>query len=540
MSWITEKVPRLINLTIVFMAFQIPVAHALEEWVQVASGGLGFPDHTRVDAMVLLGRHVYIATRSVDSDIPRVFRASTRDDHVWDDVTPPWTDPGVPVTDMTVVGNALFASRGERVGFAELWRYTLSDGWTDVTPTFPDDVSRLPIKALATVRQSGSDNDALCMARTRAGNRSVAPGMDVWCLVEAFRGPFWIRQVNIEEPIGSGSIGTAELHGIGGALYMGFGGFVRVDRPCQVWKLQSVGSGLPIGVIPLSRIDGRNCFETGQGFVGAIWGFRGRAYVGLAGGAGDLFRIRRSGFEDITPFPIRNITSFAVSAGRLYAGLLHDPTSGPVDLGAGVIVTDNGEDWEESNEPGFGISGNRSTGALAGSCAYLYAGTGNSSGFQVFRRTARLDDILPCILTDIRGANVELGQLRYCVISGECPILFDPFSERLESIRDSLEGPIHPEDDLQLVLEGQSMLKEAFAQFAEGKTKIIQSQQEASRKVARQLARQGLKHMRRSTQIARRTWLHLRNSLADEIKDNADANAGVGNRSPRGIRIDVL
>jgi hypothetical protein len=469
--------------------------------------------------MSIYGQHIYIATNSTISLAhPKVFRASLRDDTAWEDVTPPWTTD-YPVTDMLALGDALFVSRGLDGHAGELWHFTTTDNWSDVTPAFDGDT--LPIKALGSVRQSRSDHNALCLARTQTGNASTNPSADVWCKVAAFRGPFWIRQLVIEEEIGSGKIGSARLHGIGGTLYLGFGGSVRTDRTCQVWKLLSVGSGLPIGTVPLIRVDGAECFGTGQGFVGAITSFGGRVYVGLAGGGAEILRTIGGGFEEVTPFPIRNITSFAVSTDQLYTGFLHQPTIVPsILLGAGVIVTENGEEWAESNIPGFNVVGNRSTTAMAGKCSYLYAGVGNSSGFQVFRRDHRLETILTCLSGDIRDAIVELGVLRECVITLFCPVVFDPFADRLESIRVALESPKHPEDDQQLILEGRTMIEQAFEEFNEGKTKILLSQKEPFRKVSRSLALEGLDHMLSSVQIANDTLIHLKTSLANNSSAN--------------------
>jgi len=506
-----------IPLFIFFLLFSFCIVtqqvQAVEDWVQVASGGLGYPDHTRVDAMSIYGQHIYIATNSGTSlERPKVFRAALRNDNIWEDVTPPWVDDD-PVTDMLALGEDLFISRGLDGRAGELWRFNPADNWRDVTPAFSGNT--LPIKALGSVRQRGGDSDALCLARTREGNASATPRIEVWCKVAAFRGPFWIRQLVIEEEVGSGRIGSARLHGIGGTLYLGFGGSVRTDRPCQVWKLMSVGSGLPIGTVPLIRVDGGECFGTGQGFVGSITSFGGRAYVGLAGGDAEILRAIRGGFEEVTPFPIRNITSFAVSRDQLYTGFLHHPTVIPtLEVGAGVIVTENGEEWEESNAPGFSVVGNRSTTAMAGKCSYLYAGVGNSSGFQVFRRNHRLETILICLSGDIREAFEEFAVLHQCVISLLCPVVFDPFSARLESIRVALESPKHPEDDQQLIFEGRTMIEQAFEEFDEGKTKILQSEKEPSPKLSRSLALEGLDHLLTSVQIANDAIIHIKTALA--------------------------
>ena len=493
--------------------------HAVEDWVQVASDGLGYPDSTRVSAMSTYRSHIYIAATTPAGSPPKVFRAALSEDDVWEDITPLWSG-GDQVTDMLVLDRTLFVSRGKDGASGELWRFTAADNWSNVTPFFGGEA--LPIMALGSVRQSSRDNNALCLARTRTGGASVAPAVEVWCQVAAWRGPFWIRQLLIEEEVGSGDIGSAELHGLGGTLYLGFGGATRTDRPCQVWKLLSVGSGLPIGRVPLVRVDGADCFGTDQAFVGAIIAFGGRAYVGLAGGDAAILKAVRGGFEDVTPFQIRNITSFAVSTDRLYTGLLHHPPSIPTVLvGAGVLVTENGSDWEESNELGFGLDGNRATTALAGQCSYLYAGVGNDGGFQVYRRTPRLGTAWFCISEDVRDAFAELGGLRECVISRHCPIDFDPLAAHLESIRDLLESPKHPEDDKDLILEVRLMMDQSFSDFEDGRLAILLSQKEPNPQVSHGLALDGLDHMLSSVQIANDTLVHLKTSLAR----NGGANA---------------
>jgi hypothetical protein len=309
------------------------------------------------------------------------------------------------------------------------------------------------------------------------------------------------------EPAGSGLIGvtSTHLHGFGGTLYLGFGGFSRMDRPCQVWKLPlvRVSSDDPI------RVDGENCFGTGHGFMGAITDFNRRVYFGTAGGESAIFRTLGSGIEDVTPFPIRNITSFALvrkefSGTRLYMGMGHFPHVG----NAGVFFTETGGDWEESY---FSPFENLVTSDLASHCAYLYAGTLNNGGFEVLRRTALLVDLTPCIGIDVHEAVRELGRLSVCVLTEKCPIDLDPFAAHLASIRDALESPRHPLDDLRLVDDGRAMMKEAFAEFQVAE-ELLLSQKEPSLP----LALQGMEHLRTSARFATDTWVHLKTPLAED------------------------
>jgi len=58
------------------------------------------------------------------------------------------------------------------------------------------------------------------------------------------------------------------------------------------------------------------------------------------------------------------------------------------------------------------------------------------------------------------------------------------------------------------------MIEQAFEEFDEGKTKILQSEKEPSPKLSRSLALEGLDHLLTSVQIANDAIIHIKTALA--------------------------
>jgi hypothetical protein len=488
-------------LWVLLLLLQAASARAQDVWIQVASGGIDDAALTRATAMAIHGPHVYVAGRIAD-DNPRIFRAPLRDDDDWEDVTPDWTISSGAVTDMLVFGGELFVS----VDAGQLWWLNVLGDWRQER-NVESIVGGSPIYSLASVARADTGRPMLCFAYA---NLSVRCRFDEFDGREAWRAVFSIDARNAR---------SATLYGDRTVLYLGFGGATRLDRECEVRTADrslTLAAAAPTRP-PLTMLTSlwstltTDCFGTHQGFLRAMTTYRGRVHFGVAGGAGGIFRTRGSGFERVVEFGdcigsgddevcfvVANVTALAVAAERLYAGTRDVP--GEVSTqNARVWAIEDERTWRPSNESGFGILENEVTQSLASKDAALYAGTVNSLGFEVWRRTPTLAEILRPVIRAILQMRIAMIGLRTTCSRSSffgCVPAVRPISTRHAAIELAFETAQHPDDDPQLARAALKTITQSAALLQEAEQLAALVDQQPPVKKRRQLAKEVAKLVR--------------------------------------------
>ncbi len=537
-----KTLPSLCAVLIV-LVFSVSAAHTLETWENVLERGFDDPRMNEAQAMTILGSHIYVASipRSFSSlEHARILRATLRDDDVWHDFTPRLREFPLdyPVTDMIAFNDGLFVSVSD-----QLWRWGRNypermASWTRVDLPAPP----VTILALGTVTRADTRRGMLCLLRGRSDVQTLcffedldpgSSGTDQW---HGFRFPDTARP---------DTVGSAILKGQGELLWAGLGGTTRGSGPCVVGKYSNfrVTGGEPeVGSMDLLSED---CFGTGVDFI-KMEVFRDTPYFGIAGGgpgASD-FRILRLARgtatpRDVTPWALfcpglggapcevgvpSALASMAVSGGSLYVGI-RQPQLIPRD--ALVIVTRDGDDWTQSNEPGFGRDNNASVSAMTGRGCALYAGTtkvfNHENGFEVWRRGLFPD--LHCIGDIAENVRRESQGVQRCIsarvgpsIPPEYEVLclpdffrFAAFIEDIDLAFSRAFGKNPPEQIL--IDDVRKMLSPAFLELEKAKELVAQVDLAKSPGAARQIGKQAMLHVKEAAHIVDTTVASFKTAL---------------------------
>lgn len=535
---------------LIVLVLSVSVAHALDMWENVLEMGLDDPRMNEAKAMAIHGSHIYVASipdPPSPSDHARILRAPLGDDHMWSDFTRPggFLPLGHSITDMISFNGRLFVSVSNLV-------WSLNDpgdisSWTRVR--LPDPLT--PILALGTVMRADTHRGMLCLLRGTTEVRTLCFFEDLGRWHE-FSFPGTARP---------GTVGFASLEGQGQVMWAGLGGTTRTSGPCVVAKYANfrVRGGVP----EVDSIDllSRDCFGTGVAFV-EIEVFRDTPYFGIAGGgpATSDFRIFRldggaAAPRDVTPWELfcpalggapcelaggvpAAVGSMAVSGGGLYLGI-RQPAYIPRD--ALVIVTGDGDNWTESNEPGFGRDRNANVTAMTGRGCALYAGTDKThnpvspelDGFEVWRRGLPLS-ALHCIGDIERDVGQESQGLQRCLLARVRPsipaqfevICLPDFLQLAASIEDIdfafATAFVQDPQEQMLKDESRKMLSPAFLELEKAKELVAQEDLAKSPKVARQLGQQAIIHVREAVHIAHTTVVGFKTALQHAGGKGAD------------------
>jgi hypothetical protein len=362
-----------------------------DEWVRVATGGLGSSEERQPDAMEIFGNYVYLATHTnlgPGGQQPKIYRATLADDRLWHEFSPPWGTINTEVTDMLAFDDKLFVSNYA----GQIWRLGGDGVWRNVTPDWPG--SRIVHSMAPMLLTTGGDR--IC---------AVRGGIEIWCGPPSSEGAGWER-ISLPPRFGSDpSIGSAILRRFGRNLYLGVGGGSAGSRMCELWKLDTP-SIFTTSVVwrPVTT----DCFGFGYGltWITAMAEFGSKLYIGTGGHGANAVLYRSNGRDlaDVTPRDLYDFTnpfsphplrygSIATNGENLFVGTR--TTSGAL-RGADVIRMADEDGWAFSNEPGFGVSGNDAVTAMAGRDGYLYAGVLNlSNGLEVWRLARRPPVVVP-------------------------------------------------------------------------------------------------------------------------------------------------
>lgn len=373
---------------------------AAAAWVRVADAGLGDPDRGQVDAIAVFGDHVYVASHD-GAGAPSVLRAAIATDTLWEVVTPPWDTGAGEVVGLQVVGDALYVGTSG----GQIWRHGRRGVWTAQLRPWPDGT---PVIALG--GWDPGDGPRLCVMVEEA---------TIWCRAAAGWDPLPFLPI---PPAERETVRSGQLAGFLDELYVGLGGGSAGDRACEAWRF---------GVRDGWRAVTRDCFGRPELTWIALGVFERRVYFGTSGHVRPVvMRWDGHALEDVTPSALYecaalfgrcpvHYNAFAVSAGRLHLGT----RTGGLGSEADLLSTPDGEAWAFDSLPGFGNPANGAITALGSRDAYLYAGTFNTTtGFEVWRRTPPLADLIPPMLADLWELQRFHGRLIGCLLRGiPCP-----------------------------------------------------------------------------------------------------------------------
>ncbi|MBI2838128.1 MAG: hypothetical protein HYX75_07430 [Acidobacteria bacterium] len=445
-----------------------------DEWVQVASGGLGDPSRRQAHPLEIVAGAVYVATHDPALN-EYVYRAEMLADTIWTDVTPPWGGTHGEVTDMLSWNDDLWLSTSA----GELWRRDRTGRWRDVSPTW--------------ARGGNIFGLAVWLPPGEAATRLVAAGqgVEVW----SRRGDGRWDEIVVADDLHASGFVSGALGSLGRHLYLGVGGGSAGSAACQVWRFTSRGWD------PVTR-DG---FGRPQlTWVNEMAVFGDWLYVGTAGHGEDtagVFRMREGAAEDVTPCdlyggcagafsraPVR-YGSLAATTSKLFVGTRTPSLPGEA-IGADVLARAPDGSWALSNTPGFGVTGNDATTGLAAAGASLYAGTINIlTGLEVWRRNAPLLEVLPTIRVDRDLLlNRERKFLR-CLRRPHCPD-WDRIVQPIEGIRLVFDTARYSQDDLKLILWARQSMAGATSLLDEARQLADRADKESNPKKAALLRKQ--------------------------------------------------
>lgn len=477
------------------------IASAQEDWVQVVSGGNGLAARGQVDAMIAHDGHLYLATHepSGSSTFARIFRSAPIADTAWSDFTPPWTaTPSV--MDMVVFQHQLFVSTFK----GEIWRLGLDDAWHLLTPGW---TGSSIVYSMALLKPAAGGYQ-LCAARGQ---------LEIWC---GSTDTDW-HSVRVPPSLASDpTIGSVKLRTFGHDLYLAVGDESASTRMCEVWALRTIrpddGPGTLSGFWQNVTSD---CFGSHLQWLPAmasfsplpdVWFFMGTAGHGdpapivKTDGRGPI-ATRDASPRDLydysgSPFAIAPVHNevMAVVGARLFVGNRTNSTFGAGD----VIVTKDGATWQFSGQFGFGVTGNDAVTAFASDHGYLYAGVLNLiSGFQVWRRTPTLEELVPVFDEDLGGMIAHATGLKKCVFPFDpaCVADFAPLHEGISSIA---AGFIRSKGDPQIVQQALALLIQADGELNVAQGLLNSADKEPSRSKAQQLRIEALSHVDAAIDLA--------------------------------------
>ena len=461
------------------------------QWARVATGGIDDGMQREVSGLAIFGSEVYLATHRL-TGAPRVFRATIRDDDVWEDVTPPGMTGEIHSINVAI-DELLVTTLG-----GQLWRRDLAGTWSDITPSPPgwEPVRPLTFAIGWTPRHGGR---MLCVARQ---------GLQVWCRENL--APWTMLSL----PGGLGSdptIGHATpLEVYEDRLYLGISGEHDGDRTCEAWQYDFG----PRRWEPVTT----DCFgRPGLNWLLSMAVFNGRLYFGTGGARGTrragIIRTDGHVIEDVTPCdlwggcadfspdpsPVR-FQAMALAASQLFMGIRGG--SAPGSSGSGyVLSTRNGTAWIFASERGFGVLTNDSVTALGSRRAYLYAGTFNGdTGFEVWRRTPTLSELYPHLLDDTFRFLRESLTIRACLLSKRaCD--FSLGLGLIEAMSLAFDAAQHPKDDPAIVKIGRAGMSDAQRLMAEAQELLAAAEQATDPKGARELRREAVSRVSDAMQV---------------------------------------
>lgn len=467
-----------------------------EDWVQVASGGLGDSSRGKV-SLALFDGHIYAAATGSTGNAA-VFRAPVTADRTWSDVTPPWRRTGSgKVTDMVVFGSHLFVANY----LGEVWRFSERSGWYDVTPPWGSSS-----KVLALAEWSRPSGRTLCALLT---------GIELWCRVGGAAVRVSVTTMLRSDP----SIGSARLHGFDGALYVGLGGATVDSRHCEVWRVDEPSYW---------RVVTGSCFGSpGLTWVSSMQESHGYLYIGTGGHRDTPLVMRTDGtrLEDVTPYtlyscgsgpcPLR-YGSMADSGGRLYVGTRTRDIGPPV---ADVLGTRDGTSWDFSNSPGFGDPLNDTTTALAGERYRLYAGVlHRETGFQVWRRNSRLYELIPYLEGSFERLDI-MPRLEPCLALPGCRIDWPPVQEPLWEFAAIFEFARQSKADAELAGYLQKLTDAAIRRLATAR-ELAESADKLGEKEALAQRKEALSYLRKAYDLAQQAFEQALEAGTYSVGDN--------------------
>ena len=412
-----------------------------DEWVRVATDGLGDPSRVQVDALAVYGEDVYIGVHqaAAEGDVS-ILCAEMRADHVWTDDTPPWGAAG-DVTALEIVDGALYAATAD----GQLWSRGRSTRWGAVAYPWPGTPEILHVAGWDPgdglgVRLCVLREGPVIACRTRDGTWADLPS------------------VPLSDP---SSVESGKLAAYDGDLVAGFGGGSANSRPCEAWRY---APALGWDAITTDGFGGWDDETGGLTWITDLEVFDGRLYFGTGGHTTALLtRLGPLGVEDATPYDLYDCSGFGLCPVR-YNALAATPTvlySGTRTGGLGlpqadVLASDDGLTWRLSNESGFGVELNDTITAMGSRGIYVYAGVFNGGdGFQVWRRNHPFVELIPALYAELWEARLAgIAVLRCLLPFRPCAPPWADLRAPLDEIRLGLDLARHSQDDLAGVKAG--------------------------------------------------------------------------------------
>ncbi|MEW6367652.1 MAG: hypothetical protein AB1714_23725 [Acidobacteriota bacterium] len=468
----------------------LPAAHQparSDDWVRVATGGLGDPARREPDALAVVAGAAYLATH--DAARNYVFRAELRNDTVWLDVSPPWRTADGKTAAMVSLDQELWLSTSG----GELWRRDRTGRWNHMTPSWASGKS---IFALTTWTPPGESAARLV---------AVREGVELWW---RRADGTWVQQGLPDGLRNKPGIVNGALQSFGSRLYLGVGS--SASTSVQVWRLP----GWP------PRWDAVTTAGFGREeltWVNDMIPVGDRLYIGT-GGHGDstagVFRTQDTVFEDVTPCDLfggcEGVASRAPVrfgcleywAGKLFVGTRSRNAPEGFYRTADVIVSGLDGGWAFSNTEGFGVDGNDTTTGLAAGGSSVYACTFNSlTGFEVWRRNALIVEMLP-YLAGLRDSllHQRTAWLR-CVVRPNCrrwETVFGP----MEALSLTFDTARNQQDDQQTIMWARQSLTGAVTLLKDAKKLADRADKMKNRKKAALLRNQAAEKVKAAIDTA--------------------------------------
>ena len=410
-------------------------ASGADEWVRVATDGLGDGSRPQVDAIAVYRDYVYIAVhQSATLGSVSILRAWLRDDHIWSDITPPWGAAGE-VSALEVVGGVLYAATTD----GKLWSRGTSSRWSWVSRPW---VGNPEIFHVGEWDPEDGLGIRLCVFR-------VGPAIACRTSVGAWTE---LRVVPLVSPL---LAQTGRLKGFDRELYISVSRAVAGTSGCEVWRYGAASGWRSITT---------DCFGGAAG--GLSWltdmeVYAGKIYFGTGGhttGDTSTLIMRSVGgvVEDVTPRDLYTCSDFFGACPSRYNALA--ATSASLFVGtrtatvgnlADVLSSADGEEWAFSNVRGFGEEFNDTVTAMGSRSVYVYAGVYNGlDGFQVWRRSFPVVELIPPLYRDLWEArHAGIIVLRCLLPFNPCAPPWEELFWPIEEIRLGLELANYSQDD---------------------------------------------------------------------------------------------
>ena len=404
-----------------------------DEWVRVATDGLGDVSRRQVDALAVYRGYVYIATHQSEAGGEvSILRSEMRPDHVWVDDTPTWAAAN-DVTALEIVDGLLHASTAD----GQLWRRGRSSPWSPVAVPWP---SARSIFHVTGWDPGGGYGVQLCVLREGpaiACRRSDGTWTDL-----------------PPAPLAdSSSVESGKLVAYDGDLIAGFGGGSAGSRVCEAWRYASASGWDAITTEGFNGLDAATADPT---WITDMVEFEGQLYLGTAGHTGALIaRLGPLGEENATPSDLYECSGFGLCPTR-YNALAATPAylytgtrTGGLGLPqADVLASEDGLVWWRSNEPGFGVALNDTITAMGSHGIHVYAGTINGDGFQVWRRNYPFAELIPSLYEELWEARMAGIAVLHCLLPFRlCAPPWDELRAPIDRIRLGFDLAQHTQDD---------------------------------------------------------------------------------------------